>query len=337
MNSKLKKILESYMKEGDKIHEKLNNKSLNEVKSIYHFTSANAFTEIIKRRTLRFTDFRCFNDPLELGYAKKLTCSTFKKLSLPSKDKHFLENFLNMFYKNMQVNDDELSVYISCFAIDVNNLDLWRFYADDGCGMVIGFDSRFNLEDKSVIKNERPSLLKIIYDEDKFEELINKFVELTNKSYNNAEKQQKSIYNDNEFLQKLGSRFLSQVLPLLSMAKHSSYQLEKEYRMYLMEGSLYCTRQEKLIPFFFPDDRRGCLQITKKESKINNMNIIKDAAKEKRFIECKPFAKETIKEIWIGPRCDKELAVQEIKALLDENGYDISNIRINQCDLPYVG
>lgn len=80
---------------------------------------------------------------------------------------------------------------------------------------------------------------------------------------------------------------------LYTSIKHSAYEYEKEWRIVKCESNGNVEYQEKT----------GLL---------------------KPYIE-HAFVKNTLKEIWIGPCAEKELAIKSIKDLLEKVGYDTSD------------
>lgn len=130
---------------------------------IYHFTSISNLEHIISKRQLLFTDYRDLNDCLEIEYRKNIVSEI---LSKTIREKIFSDKLTSF------IQEDNFTPYISSFSTDINNLALWRFYADDGLGVAIGFDPQLPMENESI--EESPLLAKVFYGKVKIEKIIQK-------------------------------------------------------------------------------------------------------------------------------------------------------------------
>lgn len=97
---------------------------------IYHYTSLDNFLKIIESKQLYLFNAFNMNDNLEVNWINHLIDEEFKKFQEPE-----------LFTKTIELyNLNNTTPYLCCFSYDGDLLSQWRAYADDGCGIAIGFD-----------------------------------------------------------------------------------------------------------------------------------------------------------------------------------------------------
>lgn len=299
----------------------------NSIKILYHYTNLNSLNLILLNRNLLFSDFRYLNDSLEFEYGLCLTKTILDELGFHNK-----EQFLNKL-TSLTNNPQSINFYISCFSDIYTNLALWRYYADDGCGVAIGIDSNFALEEEQV--EENPILGKVNYGENRFvaslHTLIRRVKTITN--CQDFKRLDHAIQKKMELA--LHSELAVFIITLSILIKHPSFKEEEEIRLFLIDGK-YSRMDIHPMGFIYPNERKmNC------NSPYNHWNINEDLSifndrsnKEKRFLISTPIKKDNFKEIWIGPRCNPHIKDRIVKRI-KELGYDTSKMRIEQVNLPY--
>lgn len=141
-------------------------------KSIYHYTTLKNFTNIIKGQTFYFTHYKNLNDTHELKHGLKIIHNVISKSRLPESD--FLLAVIN---KTLS----DINYYISSFSKRPDNLSLWRLYADDGYGIVLGVSPNFSLEINNPVEN--PHIALALYDESMLENIYCKVMWKSIKCY----------------------------------------------------------------------------------------------------------------------------------------------------------
>ncbi len=118
---------------------------------IYHYCSYEAFDSILKNRTLRFSDIRKSNDPMEIDFL-------FEEYKDWNKRKNNNQN-------NAQRNNSNLEIFkesqlkgdiflVSCFTRNYDTLAMWNRYARKG--VAIGFDESKLLDSFEKVKHGIP-------------------------------------------------------------------------------------------------------------------------------------------------------------------------------------
>lgn len=108
----------------------LDNKSI-----LYHYCSVDAFYNILKTHSLWLTHAREMNDALEDVYFRKPLNKALQLFDDKSEsEKKLLRIIVDSYLQRVDF------PYVTCFSRDNDTLSQWRAYADDGRGVVIGFD-----------------------------------------------------------------------------------------------------------------------------------------------------------------------------------------------------
>lgn len=183
---------------------------------IYHYTSLDNFLKIIESKQLYLFNAFNMNDNLEVNWINHLIDEEFKKFQEPE-----------LFTKTIELyNLNNTTPYLCCFSYDGDLLSQWRAYADDGCGIAIGFDETKldvgrRIPVTGVTSDLSTGLFDCIYDEDAQKNLVYKTIEsqiISRNAYN----------NDNE----LSAINLSSSLRMFSLVmKNPAFLEEKEVRL----------------------------------------------------------------------------------------------------------
>ena len=140
--------------------------------TIYHYCSIKAFEEIIKNRTIWYSDLRRMNDPDEyaLGYCVVREAILGRHPYAQSLIEDIKPDFLG----------DKYEILICSFSHNGDCLSLWRAYAEYARGVALGFSPERlftgNLVERYCQKMEPVTggteIIPVIYDETVFRERI---------------------------------------------------------------------------------------------------------------------------------------------------------------------
>ena len=102
---------------------------------LYHYCSVDAFYNILKTHSLWLTHAREMNDALEDIYFRKPLSKALQTFNEKSEsEKRLIQTIVDSYMQRINF------PYVTCFSQDNDMLSQWRAYADDGRGVVIGFD-----------------------------------------------------------------------------------------------------------------------------------------------------------------------------------------------------
>lgn len=272
---------------------------------VYHYCSVEAFLNIIQNAKLWLSDIYKSNDTQEFIWLRNQINKKIKE-----EINQINQNTLDIWDAFSSIDDGGIEgTYAVCFSENCDQLSQWRGYAQDGCGMAIGFSKK---ELKNLKREHFLSFGKVIYDEKKQEKFIDKII--------------------NENLIKMKNKIIANVAIELNMNyqfdfllyKNPSFKEEQEWRMITMSNFL----QKNHINL-------NEVEFSSPKFRENNGKII--SYLEMDFSKIK---KKLIKEIWIGPK--SKVTENDINKLLnfyDYNGNDtfcLDNISIKKSNSSYV-
>mgnify|MGYP003383095939 CR=1 FL=1 len=127
---------------------------------LYHYCTPDAFIEIVKNKTIRFSDINLLNDEQEGRYGYDVFIEAANSMLSGNKpdlidgfDVEFVD-LVDGAWHNMGF---RLTSFLSCFSVDGDSLGQWRAYAADAEGFAIGFRA-------SRIRALPVQLLDVLYD-----------------------------------------------------------------------------------------------------------------------------------------------------------------------------
>lgn len=293
------------------------NKQFDDCSIIYHYTSLTSLTNIIENQSLYFTNLFYLNDKLELKYGIEL----IKKVLADTKTEN--DSILNLVEDHIQsrINSDR---FVFCFSLKGDLLSQWRAYANNGCGVSIGFK---NHQLKNCL-GVRIQQTHIDYDEEfqfgKFKEIIQQLIEFF-ESY-------KEIfdYDQLKYDEQVAIAIIEFCEALIDSLKHPAFLEEKEYRF----THVYNKKQEKikiklrlkensLIPFIEIPTKAKQYYKEKANGKWD------DAGADPTFV----IDKLPIQKIILGPCLEEKTVIPSLKLLLSKNGYN--DVEIIKSNIPY--
>lgn len=129
--------------------------------TIYHYCSTSTLIEIVRNRTIRFSDINMLNDEEEGRWGYGIFLEAANKLlkregvpeSVPMVGEDFIDRLDEVWFKSRL----SLASFVACFSKDGDSLSQWRAYASDGAGFAIGFAA-------SELRRMPIQLLEVEYD-----------------------------------------------------------------------------------------------------------------------------------------------------------------------------
>ena len=238
---------------------------------LYHYCSLDAFCQITRKSTIRFSDITRSNDSDEIKfmfdiYVRYLE-NRFRDVRLPERDK------LN---EEIKKTLDSIKIYCFCLSRSEDDLSQWRGYAPSG-GVSIGFDFEMLKEyARSIsVPDEQVRLEKVEY--------MDKDDSSGNFSYFDRDGYDHSSPGDN----------IAEILKISPQFKNIGFQAENEYRMYF---------PKKLPPV--GEMPLPSVYVGGKEYPIDYK--LSENGSMKSFYEI-PFPFGMVKRIWIGPKLSQSV------------------------------
>lgn len=190
---------------------------------LYHYCSQEVFELIIRSRSLRCTDIKTTNDPLELRVGQVHLKEAVDSLLNTSNDSRIQDIILEISKNIESFAGDILSCLVSCLSRKHDFPVMWEEYAVHGSGLCIGFhpaalskipDTR--LVDVRYVDDDAKSIVNKIVDE------ISKEIQQNDYNYNLIEGNHKTI----EFM-----LCMADILHVMVTLKDTKWYLEDEVRL----------------------------------------------------------------------------------------------------------
>jgi hypothetical protein len=288
---------------------------------IYHYTTMEGFSGIVKDKGLWLTDHLYLNDYKEIEYGINIVSEMVD--SFLSKENILQKLFLDL--KKELFNTNEYRVCISCFSLDGNNLSQWRGYGQHGNGVSLGFSTSNPLIFGHV---QETFLSKVIYNEREQKKIINIILNQFSHSF--------SIDLENwrwggNVLDTTTSLALSRIHKFIVAFKDSSFKDEKEVRYFYTEN-----------PDFI---KEGFFSKAEKEFRIVNGVMVPYVTTNSLYENNKlqmmgqendslsPNNNFPLEEVIIGPHYKQELVERGIREFLDY--HDLNHVKIKKSPISY--
>lgn len=298
---------------------------------VYHYCSLETFYNIITNSTIRLSNIVKSNDYEEMTYILPQVidmCDTLLyKYNMKLSNDYILEdNFVKNLFEST-FNELSLNCYVMCFSEHSDLLSQWRGYANDACGVSIGFntDCFFPLA-KNVQSNYNFS--QVYYSIEKTREQIYKYIKekVHDKWSDDDRKNSLNIMNTTHNL----------CLIMLYNAvfyKNPTFAEEAEWRLvYYPFGNI---RGAKIKTDYV--DRMSETFVTSKSGGFirNPMSfrLSKDKIISYYDLDFTDIKRNFIKEIIIGSKAD--IYDLDLQLFLYKQGYDPLNIEISKSNIPY--
>lgn len=271
-------------------------------KYLYHYTSIEALVNIIETSTIRLSDYRFLNDPLDIKFGFRMMLDAFNNYSNKNKF-NIYKQAIGKYIKNKRFNsvysksnsldfsniilDEDLYFYVLSLTHNSDYLPMWNSYATNG--VCIKFDKKILTDYFTHIKDSllSSSVLRVIEGNVEYGDSYKDFVLLSEECLDE--------------LPNYGSKFSdldvqNSILQYASKIKKSSWKFELEYKIGLpISGTI--------------------LNNLVKGNRINFLNNVKGTV-IKPQVEFTDLPKKAIKEIMVSPYCSSALTISGIENLL---------------------
>jgi hypothetical protein len=268
---------------------------------VYHYTSQTGLLAIIKTKKIWATDIYYLNDSAEMKHAWEIAKKVLQTPGIskcPDEDR-IIKGIISH-------SDPPLShrLYVACFSNAKNKLSQWRAYGSESGSFSIGFDSG---ELKEYAAEHHTDFEHCVYQKDQQESRVHFVIEHALADYRSRlEKADKVSADSMPPVDIAINFFLQDFTKYMPILKDESYIDEKEYRLIRHYGEL------KHVLF-----RKG------RSTVIPYIEL--DLPQEKNIL--------SVREIFVGPTPNPELAVHAIKQLMEKEWIDPTVVRY--CDIPY--
>lgn len=295
------------------------NYKFEEYETIYHYTDFGGLIAILESQSLYCTNINFLNDTKEFNHGVEILENIIDSYQTNKTNERIfdlLKKQVNTIYN--------LDRYVTCFSKNGDLLSQWRSYGNQGKGIAIGFHP---LEIEESL-SEFLCGMNILYDENIQKNIIEEYIKITLKYFENSKELFDWTNYDYDFL--VADTILDFLEGVIAGFKHPSFIEEKEFRIeYKVDGNI--NKQDKktikfrhsenlLIPYITLISKFKERQLRAK----TNPDILKHTDTDIRL---------PLKEIIIGPSLDYEMNKVGIEMLLKKTGYE--NIKIKPSTIPY--
>lgn len=299
---------------------------------VYHYCSLDTFYQIISSSTIRLSNISKSNDSEEIMYilphVKKYCNKIFMEYnSYLDEEFKIKKNSINSFFDNI-FNELSLSFYVICFTEEADLLSQWRGYANNACGVSIGFstDCLYPLT-CGISSNYNFSQVKYSLDE-LYDQITVYTKEKIKKNFTNDSKKNSIV------LMNIINAIISMLLYNSVLYKNPNFSEEKEWRLIfnpfgnirrIKDKTSYYDRMTEL---FYDKLEDGGFVKNRMTFHTTDNKIISHI--DLSFNDIKRLF---IKEIVIGSKAQiKDL---DLELFLCSNGYNPLHINIRNSDIPY--
>ena len=296
------------------------------IKTVYHYCSLETFYNILKNGTIRLSDICKSNDSNELKILKdKLYQAFFEAYKnyhdevLKHANSYSMENadealsFINSTKEtrefltscnNFIIQENEKPwnrVWGICFSEADDLLSQWRGYADNACGISIGFSIDLLHKIGSSISENSDCYFqfgKVLYQEDEISESL----------YNNVPFKDINIHSTKEDIEKLYSNYFKVLIKDCAFAKNEGFSEEREWRLILNDFS-----SDENTDNFYTSLSENFKNFT--DFNINSVDFVIKNGTLASYVELKiSNMRNAISEIVIGPK--SKCTIDDIREFL---------------------
>lgn len=280
--------------------------------TLYHYTNEDGFLGIIESRKLWLSDLYHSNDPRELNYGfEKITPIIYSKIPISQAEKTiYVRRLISKANRYLS----RARIYSMSFSTEKDNINMWRTYANNGQGIMIGFRPRAIIDMPGRI--QKP--IYIIPDstaeiETEIDNIISPLLYAKNISQ-----------LDDAF----ATETTADILTLSSKIKHYSWEYEKEVRLIFASPN----KRGDDVGDLAIANTTGGPDVTWKEARSRQRGGDIIYFHEHSFgkeLSGKNDPSEAIESITIGP--NMRINHDEIKNLLSSNGFRNFSILSSDC------
>ena len=272
---------------------------------LFHYTDLNALISIVRNHDLWLTHAQYSNDEKEVKHGYEIAKGVIDKRRKKSRNKREQVYFDHV----TKFVDEPLpkGVYICCFCTEDNLLSQWRGYGENGTGVSIAFDplgfARYSGPDLPPENLGLMRLWEVFYKREVQENIVEKALELVPR------------INDQDSEEVKARKTADAIHFFIPTFKDSDFEGEKERRLIftparncLVEPQ-YRVGKGMLVPYYSLKALGKCVYGSEQPLPITGVTI--------------------------GPGVRKDLNVESVKMLLEQNGYE--KFTVSSSDTPYRG
>jgi hypothetical protein len=207
---------------------------------LYHYTDVRGLEGILKNEEIWFTDYRYLNDPKELMHGIALAKTMLAGRTKSGGFHGFLFGWIDDLLTKRNFGR-ALVFFIASFSRSRDDLNQWRFYAEDGRGVAIGFSSDLFAPNETMNEDPRKNTFTgpVLYNDSqtraRHAKGINKATSILDAALQYARRHLRDPATGKEFLNQLARSVIA--APLIWNAltcKHASYKHESEVRLVIV-------------------------------------------------------------------------------------------------------
>lgn len=107
---------------------------------IYHYTDTKGLIGIVTTGRIRVTHAQFMNDMTEFTHGKEIVCKCLDDAARKESDSKISDLF--KWAKTHLIDQvyEQFDIYLACFTEEIDSLNQWRAYGNNGRGYIIGFD-----------------------------------------------------------------------------------------------------------------------------------------------------------------------------------------------------
>lgn len=301
-------------------------------KTVYHYCDLNTFFAIFSNSTIRLSNISKSNDSEEITYLlpeMKKYCTElfcFYNNKFPNKYK-LQDDFVNNIF-DLKFNEISLNFYVICFSEKSDLLSQWRGYANDACGVSIGFSTDSFYPLACSIRSSY-NFSQVRYSLDDLYDQIKKYTQyiIKNKFTGNNK-------NDSLILMNTVDTIISTILYNSILYKNPNFNEEKEWRLVynpfgnirrMMDKTSYYDRMSEMFVEF---TEKGGFVREPMTFHISNDKIVSHID-----LSFSAIKKSFINEIVIGSKAN--INDLDLELFLLSNNYNPKDIYIHKSNIPY--
>jgi len=294
----------------------------------FHYTTFDAFKNIIENNELHSTFITHLNDPTEVQHSYSLIKNAVAEY--PNFDWFHKEKHENMGKRAWMIDlfkklgdgfeifpKQEIGDYIVSLSCVADEFNCWRFYGDKGKGVSLGFEiNDENMEENKTDNGEYPKrihLQKILYGKPEAERWIHSMF------------QQAFGLKTQMKATDIAEIMLKNLIFMLPSIKDSNYKIENEVR--LLRYPLY-----NIIKNNFEDELDKSRLFSSNIKPLPDGIRLKHDRKVTWKYRLELDVRKHLKEIWIGPALDFKSTSKHFEKLLHDNTF--LNVEIKESKHP---
>lgn len=300
--------------------------------TVYHYCSLETFYAIFSNSTIRLSNISKSNDSEEITYLlpkmRKFCTNLFNRYNdVFPEDYRLQTDFINNVF-NSKFNETSLNFYVMCFSEEPDLLSQWRGYANNACGVSIGFSTEaFYPLARSTRSSYNFSQVRYSLD-DLYDQIEKSTIKKIENNFTGDAR------NDSLVLLNLVDTTISTILYNSILYKNPNFNEEKEWRLVynpfgnirrIMDKMSYYDRMSEMFNGFA--DKGGFIR------EPMTFHIADDKIVSHIDLSFDAIKASFIKEIIIGSKAN--IDDLDLELFLLSNGFNPLKIYIHKSDIPY--